>query len=75
MESKTDAQTLPRVTYFLASQTRQGIRFGLSEGICGHPFSKTWALRGIRFRKMGIRFAKTPFLEGIKRYQLPLLKF
>ena len=43
-------------------------------GIRGHPFLKTWEWRGIRFHKMGIRFFKTPFLEGISCNQLLLLK-
>ena len=47
----------------------------LSRAIRGHPFPKTWEWKGIRFNKMGIRFSKAPLLEGIKRMQLPLLKF
>ena len=55
-----------------------GIRFGhfgASEGIRFQKRGKTWESWGIRFCKMGIRFSKTPFLEGIKRNQLPPLKF
>ena len=68
----------PRLTaddLFLMGQMHRGHPFLLFKGIRGHPFAKTWELRGIRFHKMGIRFSKTPFWEGIKRNQLPLLKF
>ena len=60
---------------FNGTNASGGIRFLLFKGIRGHPFAKTWELRDIRFHKMGIRFSKTPFWEGIKRNQLPLLKF
>ena len=59
---------------FFICQMHRGHPFLCFRGIRGHPFPKTWELRGIRFHKMGIRFFKTPFLEGIKRNQLPLLK-
>ena len=59
---------------FFTGEMHMGHPFLCFEGIRGHPFPETWELRGIRFRKMGIRFSKTPFLEGIKRNQFPLLK-
>ena len=72
--TEADAPHLRRDDPFLISQLSTGHPFLLSRGIRGHPFPKTWEWRGIRFEKMGIRFSKTPFLEGIKRMQLLLLK-
>ena len=59
---------------FFTDRTRQGHPFLTFRSIRGHPFLKTWEWRGIRFHKMGIRFFKTPFLEGISCNQLLLLK-
>ena len=72
--AKADAPHLRRSDLFLIGHLNTGHPFLPSRGIRGHPFPKTWEWKGIRFKKMGIRFSKTPFLEGIKRMQLLLLK-
>ena len=43
------------VDLFFTHKLRRGHPFWPFESIRGHPFLETWDLRGIRFRKMGIR--------------------
>ena len=61
---------------FFTSQMCRGHPFWSFGGIRGHPFSKTWEWMGHPFSQNGHPLnPKTLFLEGIKRNQLPLLKF
>ena len=55
IDSKNGCPGSEAVDLFFTRKWHRGHPFWPFEGIRGHPFLETWDLRGIRFRKMGIR--------------------